>query len=58
MVYLRLFSPAIVLAIWAIVWMLGARSDLLVGVGLALVSVASFSSAHESLRRWHRDHPR
>jgi hypothetical protein len=59
--YLRLFSPAIVLAVWAIVWALGGRGAMVVGAGLALTAVASAISewqAHELRKEIRRDHPR
>jgi hypothetical protein len=59
--YLRLFSPAIVLAAWAIAWALGAHGPMLVGVGLALTATASAVSewqAHELRKEIRRDHAR
>jgi hypothetical protein len=59
--YLRLFSPAIVLAMWAVVWVLGGQGPVIVGAGLTLTAAASAVSewqAHELRKEIHRDHSR
>jgi hypothetical protein len=49
---LRLYSPAIVLASWAIIWELGLRSQQLVGAALALTAVCVFNAERERRRKY------
>jgi hypothetical protein len=48
---IRLYSPSIVLALWAVLWVAGVRDDRLVGAALALVAVAVVVAELERVRR-------
>jgi hypothetical protein len=46
----KLYSPAIILAIWAIIWELGLRGDRLMGALLALTAVSAVVAERERYR--------
>lgn len=49
---LWLYAPAVVLAVWALVWTVGLRSEQLVGAALALLAVTVFRAEQERRRRY------
>jgi hypothetical protein len=48
---IRLYSTALVLAVWAAMWWLGVRSDTLVGAALALLAVTAWIAENERRRQ-------
>lgn len=54
---IRLYAPAIVLALWAALWALGATGDGIAIGGLSLTAVAVIVQTQENLRRHHHDPP-
>lgn len=47
---LLLFSPSIVLALWAIVWVLGVQGNFVIGVGLTVLALTAFLAERERIR--------
>lgn len=55
MTLLKLYSPAIVLAVWAVVWAAGATTDAVMVVFLTLTAMATVIHVRTSLERRWRD---
>jgi hypothetical protein len=55
----KLYAHAIVVAVWWLVWTAGARTDQVVGAGLALTAVACVISMRQArtMRTSRRDSP-
>jgi hypothetical protein len=47
---LKLYAPAYILALWAILWEVGVRGDRLMGALLALTAVSVVLAEHERFR--------